>query len=273
MGQQPLVSVIIPTYNREAVLRKAIESVQAQSFRDWELIVVDDGSTDNSRTMVEGFNDSRIQYIYQANQGVSVARNLGVGQSSGYWLAFLDSDDRWLPKKLEKQLELLEKEKTAWAHTDEIWIRNKVRVNPHKKHAKPEGRIYLKCLPLCVVSPSSVMIQRAVFDEVGAFDPLLPAAEDYDLWLRLAARYPISLQREFLIEKTGGHADQLSGTFLGLDRFRVRALRKQLNSPFLSSLEIEKTRKIFSKKCKILASGYLKHGKKIVAEYYNKLCL
>lgn len=269
--RKPLISVVIPLYNRARLIKKAVESVLNQSFKDIELFVVDDGSTDEPQKVLQTITDSRLKTIYLSNQGVSCARNKGIQAAQGEWIAFLDSDDLWLPNKLEAQLLLIEKQKTFWTHGEEIWIRNSVRVNPHKKHQKQGGRIYLASLPLCVVSPSAVMIHKNIFQTAGLFDPLLPAAEDYDLWLRISSRYEISYTSEFLIEKYGGHEDQLSRSFLGLDRFRVRALKKQLDSKYLTQEEIEATRELFETKCKILATGYKKHGKILTANYYENL--
>jgi glycosyltransferase involved in cell wall biosynthesis len=235
------------------------------------LIVVDDGSRDGTGEMIRSLPDPRLRYHYQANQGVSVARNRGIEAARGEWIAFLDSDDLWYPQKLETQMRQLEKDGLSWSHTDEIWIRRGKRVNPKKKHAKPSGRIYLDCLPLCAVSPSTALIHGSVLEKAGAFDPLLPVAEDYDLWLRIASRHSISFCSAALTEKHGGHEDQLSSSFLGMDRFRVRALRKHLNSPWLNGDEKKATREMFEQKCRVLINGYGKHGKTPVADYYKRL--
>lgn len=271
MGQWPLVSVVVPVYNRSRPLLHCLKSILNQSFKDFELWVIDDGSTPRAIHQLKNIKDSRLKYFYQANQGVSIARNRGIELSLGTYIAFCDSDDFWEPKKLETQLALLEKEKNLWVHSQEIWIRNQIPVNLPKKYAKPHGRIYLSCLPLCVVSPSSVIIHKSIFQKVGRFDPLLTVAEDYDLWLRIAAQFEISLAPQFLVTKIGGHQDQLSRTFIGMDRFRVRALKKQLFSPFLSLEEKRATKEMFLKKCHILAQGYKKHKRMIEAEFYLNL--
>ena len=270
MAQRPLVSVVVPAYNRRESLLICLKGILSQTLKDFEVWVIDDGSSDGTGDAVRQMKDPRIHYVYQANQGVSAARNRGIAGAQGEWVAFCDSDDRWLPKKLEVQMSLLEKEKNLWAHSDEIWIRNGIRVNAHNKHAKPEGRIYSASLPLCAVSPSTAVIHQRVFKACGVFDALLPAAEDYDLWLRMASRFEISLAKEFLIEKTGCHPDQLSRTFVGLDRFRIRALRKHLDSEFLSAEEREATREMYLLKCRILEKGYEKHQKWIEADFYRR---
>ncbi len=228
----PRISVIIPTYNRASRLAQAIESVLAQTFQDFELIVVDDGSADDTLQVVRRFAD-RVRYIRQPHRGVSAARNTGIRHGRGEWLAFLDSDDRWLPHKLERQMAALEQTGRKICYTDEIWIRNGCRVNPRRRHRKYDGWIFVHCLPLCIISPSSVVIHRRVFETVGLFDETLPACEDYDLWLRITARYPVTFLQEPLIIKYGGHADQLSRRVSALDRYRIRALMRILRDPGL----------------------------------------
>jgi glycosyltransferase involved in cell wall biosynthesis len=181
------VSVIIPTHNRAHTLGRAIDSVLSQNLTPLEIIVVDDGSDDGTaRLMADRYR--QCNYIRQANLGVSSARNMGIERASGEWIALLDSDDRWLPDKLRLQIEALNRSpRYRLCHTDELWIRKGVRVNQMHKHAKSGGRIFQRCLPLCVISPSSVVMHRTLFDEFGLFDTELPACEDYDLWLRICA--------------------------------------------------------------------------------------
>ncbi len=260
----PRVSVIIPTYNRRDFAREAIASVCAQTYRDFELIVVDDGSTDGTARVVEECRQGRadsIQYIFQTNQGVSAARNHGVFRSSGELLAFLDSDDVWQPEKLATQIAFFNAQPTAQiCQTQEVWLRRGLRVNPRNKHRKSGGDIFLRSLELCLVSPSAVMMQRTLFERMGGFDEQLPACEDYDLWLRIAARLPVDLIALPLVIKRGGHADQLSHQFWGMDRFRVIALRKLLDSGVLSDEQRLATIRMLHKKCRILAQGAIKRG-------------
>jgi len=222
------VSVIIPTYNRGEVLERAIKSVLAQTYENYELIVVDDGSTDNTSRILSKYGD-KIRYFSKLHGGVSSSRNFGLEKSEGTWVAFLDSDDYWLPQKLEKQIRFLQEHPDILvAQTDEKWIRNGKFVNPMKKHRKYSGWIFPQCLPLCIVSPSAVIIHQRVFNDVGVFDENLPVCEDYDLWLRIAYKYQIALIPEKLIVKTGGHSDQLSRQYWGMDRYRLIALEKIL---------------------------------------------
>ena len=222
LSKKPTVSVIIPTYNRGWILKDAIDSVLAQNYPGYELIVVDDGSIDNTRAILDSYGRDII-VLQQPNQGVSAARNRGISESRADLIAFLDSDDLWLPQKLTRQLAFFRSQPDAFiCQTEETWVRNGVRVNPKKRHAKLSGRIFEPSLALCLVSPSAVMIRKTLFDSVGLFDEDLPACEDYDLWLRVSCRYPVFLIDEPLLIKRGGHADQLSKA-AGLDKYRIQA--------------------------------------------------
>ncbi|MSQ47316.1 MAG: glycosyltransferase family 2 protein [Deltaproteobacteria bacterium] len=255
----PRVTVVIPTYNRRDLVREAIASVTAQSYPDVEVIVVDDGSDDGTAEVVRRF--AGVQYVYQENRGVSVARNVGVARARGELIAFLDSDDLWQPDKLTHQVACFEQNPDVRiCQTDEIWIRNGVRVNPHHKHRKTGEDIFARSLERCLVSPSAVMMRRALWEQVGGFDETLPACEDYDLWLRITARMPVHFIAMPLVVKRGGHADQLSRRFWGMDRFRVHALRKLLDSGVLSEEQRRLTVAVLREKCTILAHGAQKRG-------------
>lgn len=258
----PKVSVIIPTYNRAKTLKEAIDSVLSQRYADLELIVVDDGSTDETREIILSYLPY-LNYLYQEHRGVSTARNKGITHARGDYFAFLDSDDLWLPDKLCLQMKFMEDHPEALiCYTEEIWIRKGVRVNPMKKHKKYSGMIFRHCLPLCIVSPSSVLIARSLIDEVGGFDEEFELCEDYDLWLRISARYPVYLIETPLIVKRGGHADQLSKKMSGQDRFRIRSLVKLLEGGCLSSHQRELAGKELSRKCEIYGGGCIKRGKR-----------
>lgn len=262
------LSVVIPTYNRAAVLRRAVDSVFAQSWliagRDLEVIVVNDGSQDDTAAIVLK-EYPLVTYLYQENTGVSSARNLGIQSAKGEWVALLDSDDEWLPHKLERQFALLESSGLKVCHTEEIWIRNGKRVNQMRKHAKTGGWIFHQCLPLCAMSPSSIIIHRSVFEQLGGFDESLPACEDYDLWLRLSARYEVVFEATACIHKFGGHADQLSRQYWGMDRFRVLALEKILATQ-LDAEQREAARDTLLFKLKVLMNGALKRDNHDLAE-------
>ncbi|HEX9970582.1 MAG TPA: glycosyltransferase family A protein [bacterium] len=263
-----VVSVIIPTYNRAAVLEDAIESVLNQTFKNFELLIIDDGSSDHTPQLVEKYHD-KIKYFFQINKGPAAARNFGIQNSQGDLICFLDSDDRWIQNKLEIQVELMESDPDIKiCYTDEIWVRHGVRINQKNVHRKSSGWIYQKCLPLCIISPSSVMMRREVFDQVGLFDESMIVCEDYDLWLRISRFYPITFIPKPLIIKYGGHRDQLSQQFLGMDVFRIRALEKILAANGLAIGDRNATVIMLQKKCTILANGYFKHGRIDEGEFY-----
>ena len=282
------LSVLIPSFNRLHSLSVAVESVLAQSHfekegwvlnRDYELIVVDDGSDDGTAEYV-GRVYPDVQLLVQNNRGVSAARNAGLGVAQGEWIALLDSDDSWMPEKLSVQFDAIDETGLAVCHTQEIWIRKGVRVNQHNKHQKHGGMIYAHCLPLCAMSPSSILIHRDVFSKVGGFDEGLPACEDYDLWLRICSYYQVAFVGSPQIYKTGGHADQLSRQHWGMDRFRVTALEKILiqadfdSKPkpkpkpdwLLNQELIAQTRSTLLEKAKILRNGAIKHANQQLAE-------
>jgi len=265
----PETSVIIPTFNRFDFLKEAIDSVLRQAYRDFELIVVDDGSTDGTTAYLRSLGGS-IRYIRQENAGPATARNRGVAMARGRYVAFLDSDDLWQKNKLAVQVSEMKAHDVTVSYTDEIWIRKGVRVNPKKKHSKYSGWIFEHCLPLCIVSPSSVMMQREFFDAVGGFDEKLPVCEDYDLWLRASLKVPFHFIAEKLIIKRGGHADQLSANW-GFDRYRVQALLKLLQQEQLTPAQREMTVAQLKEKCRILEIGFRKHGKSAEADMYRAL--
>ncbi len=264
---QPDISVIIPAFNRAHTLPKALDSVLSQTLKPREIIVVDDGSTDETNAVLANYPGLCI--ISQDNRGVSAARNVGIEKAGGDWIAFLDSDDEWLSDKLEKQWDAICNDDKLICHTDEIWIRNGQRVNPMKKHKKFGGIIYERCLPLCVISPSSVMIHRSVFEDVGVFDESLEVCEDYDLWLRICAKYSILFIDEPLIVKYGGHEDQLSRKYWGMDRFRVKALEKMMSFGALNDEDEKATVNMILQKCGIIINGMKKRGNNDEAEKWQ----
>ncbi len=275
-----MISVIIPTYNRADIVRRAILSVLNQQGAEFELIVVDDGSTDNTEEKVLklyqpnghnhhwSFGDNPttpktlpIKFISQMNRGVSAARNTGIAHAKGEWIAFLDSDDEWMPGILEAQMDFFKKNpEYKICQTDEIWIRKGVRVNKMKKHEKKGGWIFEHCLPLCAISPSSVMMHRSLFEAVGYFNENYPACEDYEMWLRIASRYPVGLIEEAYLKKYGGHDDQLSHKYEAMDRFRVKALSETIAAGILNSDQIKAAQAMLDEKQRILELGAKKRG-------------
>ncbi len=255
------ISVIIPTYNRKHTLQRAIDSVLAQTFKPYEIIIVDDGSKDGTKEWLL-LNYPSVQYIHQPNNGVSSARNKGIQISQGSWIALLDSDDEWMPEKLEYQSRFIEVNRnSSFCHTNEIWIRNGVRVNQMKKHKKYGGDIFKHCLDICRISPSSSIIKKDVFEEVGAFDESLTVCEDYDLWLRVTAKFNILFLDEPLIKKYGGHLDQLSRVPEGIEQYRIRSLEKILSMGSLTETQFRSAKDMLIHKLNIYAKGLKKRDK------------
>ena len=256
-----LVSVIIPTFNRAETLFRAMSSVLTQSFSNLELIVVDDGSTDGTAGIVHTFDDKRIRYYYQENKGVSAARNLGLGKAQGRFAAFLDSDDYWLPSKIEQHLRFMLQGGFKISQTQELWIRNGKRVNPMDKHEKPSGWIFEESLELCLVSPSCVLMEMDLVREGYYFNENLIACEDYDLWLRISLRHPVGLLPRALTVKTGGHPDQLSRKIIGLDLFRIYSLVDLDSNPCLSMEKKIRLRDVLERKARIYIQGCIKRSR------------
>ena len=251
---------------------RAVDSALNQSFQDLEVVVIDDGSTDHTAHRLASYGGRIKYYRNPERQGVSAARNRGIRESSGPLVAFLDSDDFWLPKKIETQVIFFGQNPGAVAcQLEEVWIRNGKRVNPKKIHKKPSGDIFLPSLRLCLVSPSAVMLRRGILDEIGGFDETLPVCEDYDLWLRIALRYPVHLIPEPLVVKVGGGEDQLSRAFWGMDRFRIRSLVKLLVFEDLEAARREAVMGELKRKCAIYANGCYKRGKTSEGELYESL--
>ena len=254
-------SVIIPAYNRAHLISRAIDSALSQTYKPLEIIVVDDGSTDDTKKVLAKYS-SKVKVIYQQNKGVSAARNIGIMNSIGKWIALLDSDDEWLPDKLESQrLFFLKHSDYHIFQSEEIWIRNGKRVNPKFKHKKYGGWIFKESLPLCIVSPSAVTFKKKIWSEIGKFDEEFPVCEDYDLWLRIARRYPIGLCPIQGVIKYGGHSDQLSRSDYIMDKYRVRAICKHLNDRSFSGDLRSIALKIAIEKLEILKAGAIKRNK------------
>ena len=269
-SKKPLVSAVIPTFNRAWSIGKAVESILNQNYPNIETIVIDDGSTDDTVKKLSPYLN-RITYLKQENKGVSAARNHGIKKSSGKLIAFLDSDDLWTDEKISCQVDFFQNNPDAMiCQTEEIWIRNGKRVNPKQKHKKPSGMIFEPSLKLCLVSPSAVMIQKKLFEITGLFDEELPACEDYDLWLRVSKTIPIFLIDKFCTIKKGGHPDQLSANH-SLDKYRIKSLQKLLATGSLTEKQQSAAKKVFNSKCTIYGKGCIKRGKADEGNYYLNL--
>jgi len=270
-GISTLVSVIIPTFNRSRLVGEAVASALTQKAVALEVIVVDDGSEDDTAAVLTSFG-AAVRPVFQAHAGVSAARNTGIRMARGEWLAFLDSDDLWLPQKLQKQLDFfMTHPRFKICQTEETWLRSGRRLNPRHYHRKPQGYCFPRLLERCLVSPSAVVIHRSLFEEVGLFDESLPACEDYDLWLRIGCRHPIGLVEEPLTVKRGGHPDQLSSTVPALDRYRILALARLLQAEPLSPHQREQALHVLAHKCRIYSEGCRKRGRKEEAATFRGL--
>ena len=204
---------------------------------------------------------NQIQILrWESNKGVSYARNQGLKQGQADWIAFLDSDDEWLPHKLEKQMEYAKKNpQCSFIHCNELWFKNGKAFNQKKKHKKQGGRIFIPSVRLCCVSPSAVLIKRNLFKKLGLFREDFPVCEDYELWLRITSRYNVGFLDESLLIKHGGHKDQLSKKYVAMDFWRVKALSPYLEDKNLSAEERREVKQTLTKKLKILLKGCPKH--------------
>ncbi len=266
------VAVIIPVYNRAELLLRAVNSVLAQTRPPDEVIVVDDGSTDDPGAALNAPRYKNVRLIHQSHLGVSAARNRAIESAESDWLAFLDSDDYWLPSKLERQLDWHERSpESPVSQTDELWVRGGRQLNKRRHHEKSGGDIFEQSLERCMISPSAALLSRSLFDKAGPFDETLPACEDYDLWLRVTARYPVGLIAEPLVVKTGGHDDQLSRKHWGMDRFRVRSLANLLDGGTLSPSQTAAATDVLKRKLAILRTGALKRDKSDDVAVYDRL--
>ncbi len=257
------------------MVERAALSVLSQTFSDYELIVVDDGSFDGTDKIISNL-DKSINYIYQKNKGVSSARNIGVARSNGKYIAFLDSDDTWDEHKLEKNYDFIQNNGRFRIHqSDDIWIRNNIRVNPPAKYLKQTGDIFSQSLELCSISPSSVVIDRNIFSEYGLFDEMMPACEDYDMWIRITPFEEVGLISDKLITRYSGHDDQLTMKYWGMDRFRLYSLLKllkekgeDLSADKLSDLESKIIEKIH-----VLSSGAAKRNNERMLHCLKKISI
>ena len=243
MVKNPTVSVIIPTYNRAHLIGKAVKSVLSQTYQDFEVIVVDDGSTDNTGEIVKSFNNFIIRYIsYSDNRGVSAARNTGIKNCQGEYIAFLDSDDEWLPEKLNKQMKIFESESSevGVVYTGDYYVDEKdkeikkVHI-PRKKGyiyedlLKAEGGLYL----------STVLVKKECFTKVGLFDEDFPAREDLDMWIRIAKYYKFRYVEDLLVV-CRTHLNQITtnseALIEGLKRIQTKYIKELRERPYSYSI-------------------------------------
>lgn len=225
----PNVSIIIPMYNAEKYIKEAIDSVLKQTYKDFEIIVIDDGSTDNTKSKLLDYG-SQIKYIYQENAGPAVARNRGIKEAKGEYIAFLDADDIWMPEKLERQIRKLKNNSEFGViHTDRLRLEPDGSVKPNEKIV-PEGFIFEELLRNNFIICSSVLVKKECFNEVGLFDEdRKNRAEDYDMWLRISRKYAISFIAEPLIK--------YRVNMNGYNRSNIKAMYDSVKRVFLKSIE------------------------------------
>jgi glycosyltransferase involved in cell wall biosynthesis len=271
----PEISVIIPTHNRRAMLREALASVAAQRDADFEVIVVDDGSTDSTWQDLAGHDLSgardNVRAVRTERCGPAAARNRGIATARGALIAFLDSDDFWMPEKLARQSGFMrDNPACAIAQTGETWIRHGNRVNPGRRHRKRAGDIFMDSLRTCLISPSATILRRELLDDVGGFDEEMTACEDYDLWLRILARHQAGLLDEPLTVRRAGHPGQLSATVPALDRFRILALAKLLADASLGAARRAAVAEVMAEKCLIYGKGLARRRRSDEAAFFAK---
>jgi glycosyltransferase involved in cell wall biosynthesis len=252
------IDVIIPTFNRAHLIKRSVDSVLNQTYQNFHLYIVDDGSTDETLEQLSTYEKhEQITILSQDNLGVSAARNAGARKSSSPWISFLDSDDEWFPEKLQVQVEFLKQNPNIrFVHAEEVWIRNGVRVNPKLKHNKQSENIFERSLEFCLISPSTVLLKRELYFEHHGFNEEFPVCEDFDLWNKILAIECIGFIDRFLINKYGGHEDQLSTKFVAMDFWRIKSLLELAKNhpnkqPIIHPVIIQKSAR--------LLKGYLKH--------------
>ena len=267
------ISVVIPTLNRINTLQRALDSVINQTYKPAEIIVVDNGSSDGTLKFLRE-QYPKITILTENKLGVSSARNKGIKKSINQWIALLDSDDAWHPRKLEIQTSMLDSALKEYnlIHTDEVWFRNNKHINQMKKHKKQGGYIFERCLSLCCISPSSVLFKKNILDKVGLFDESLPVCEDYDLWLKICSSEEVLFAQDKLTYKYGGHKDQLSKSYWGMDRFRIKSIENIIRNFDLTNKQKKQAKKELIKKLKIIINGAFKRNNlSIVNEFSTKL--
>lgn len=253
------IDVIIPTYNRADVLPRAIHSVLNQSYKNFQLYIVDDGSTDKTQEILKQFPSLTV--LTKNNSGVSSARNFGVHHSESPWISFLDSDDEWLPHKLQAQVDYLQKHpELRFVHSNEIWIRNGVRVNPKNKFKKDGPDLLQRSFDFCVISPSTTLMRRDLFLQHGGFNEDFVVCEDFDLWLKILTTEEVGFVSDDLIKKYGGHEDQLSTKYVAMDDWRIKSLVSFMEAPKTTAIHQEMIKEVLKRKAEILIKGHEKHG-------------
>lgn len=271
-----MVSVIIPVYNRFEMAKEAVYSVLGQTYRNHEIIIVDDGSTDLTSTLAVYFrDDTRVKYLKIDHNGMpGFVRNKGVEISTGKYIAFLDSDDLWMESKLEKQVVFLENNSAyEVVHTREAWVRNGKTISQAGFNHKRFGNIFSDALVKCILGPSTIMLESDLYKKLGGFRDDLEIAEDYELWLRLTDTNSIGYLDEPLITKRAGHIGQLSEKYGQIEIFRIHGLQKLVEQNYFTSGNQKLAEKELAEKCRIYSAGCKKRNKIEEAEIYESLAV
>ena len=263
-----MVSVVIPTFNRRDYITIALDSVLAQNYKDYEIVVIDDGSRDDTKEVLRPYQDA-ISYFYQENRGISGARNRGIRESRGDYIALLDSDDYWLPEKLKRQVDRIRKEPECGMVATRCSSIAPDGTFRKKNRPGKSGWILNDIFKANFIRTSSALITRKCFDTVGLFDESLPEGEEYDLWLRIAKQYPIAFINEPLTVYTdnphGVSTDSLAGRLI-----RLKVLEKEY---LKESIPPQLYKKRMSRNYHYVGRHYLKRGKKSEGMQYLRQAL
>lgn len=271
--------MIIPAYNRSGLLAEAIDSVRSQTFTDYEIIVVDDGSTDDTPSLAESRD---LRYIRLEHTGMpGLVRNRGAAQAKGKLLAFLDSDDLWMPDKLSRQLLLhgcdtmlgRAEQNNRITHTREQWLRNGKVISQSKLRHRRSGSLFEDSLVKCIIGPSTVVMDASFFARTKGFRDDLEIGEDYEYWLRITPEADVGYVDMPLTVKRAGHGDQLTEKYGHIEYFRISALKDLVDSRFYSEPRLTAARRELARKCGIYAAGARKRGKTKEAETYEMYAL
>lgn len=268
------ISVVIPTYNRLPFLLTALASVFAQSHLPDEVIVIDDGSqyTKLSMQALQSTAPIPLTYVSVPHCGKpSRLRNRGCELAQGDLIAFLDDDDIWLPRKLERHHALHSATHVRFSHSREIWVRNGCPISQPPAMHQRSGDLFLSTLHKCIIGPSTMVMERTLFQELGGFNETLEIAEDYEFSIRASLRCSIYYIDEPLIFKIGGHASQLSERYEYIELFRIEALRHVLATVPLTHFQRKSIQDSLVDKYHIWAQGCEKRGKTHEARHYRRL--
>jgi glycosyltransferase involved in cell wall biosynthesis len=275
---KPLVTAIIPVYNRPEQVKEAVLSVLSQTWRPLELIVGDDGSTDLTGTVVQRMideNETSVEMVLLElpHTGYPGAvRNSCAEAAKGEYLAFLDSDDLWRPEKLEKQIHpFLRNPSLRISHTREEWNREGKIISQARLRHKREGDLFQDSLKKCIIGPSTVMIRKDLFLESGGFRDDLEIAEDYEYWLRLTAVEQVRFLDEPLTVKRAGHEDQLSEKYGHIELFRIEGLKTLVDKSYFHGWYAAAAARELSRKCQVYGRGCMKREKMPEGREYMEL--